>query len=99
MGTKPTNSAVDPRGRVWGTESLYIADAVRPLSNAILFWLLSFSTLTAVLTCAIAMLQSVFPTSSGVNPMITTMATSHSIAQFIDQDLRSDIRHTAEARL
>lgn len=29
MGTKPTNSAVDPRGRVWGTESLYVADAVR----------------------------------------------------------------------
>ena len=28
MGTKPSTSVVDPRGRVWGTESLYIADAV-----------------------------------------------------------------------
>ena len=26
MGTKPTNSAVDPRGRVWGTQGLYVAD-------------------------------------------------------------------------
>lgn len=41
MGTKPTNSAVDPRGRVWGTESLYVADAVScnlySLSLSILF--------------------------------------------------------------
>lgn len=57
MGSKPTNSVVDPRGRVWGTESLYVADA------------------------------SVFPTSSGVNPMITNLATSHSISQFIHQDI------------
>ena len=28
MGTKPSTSVVDPRGRVWGTERLYIADAV-----------------------------------------------------------------------
>lgn len=41
MGTSPRNSAVDPRGRVWGTEGLYVADA------------------------------SVFPTASGVNPMVT----------------------------
>lgn len=41
MGTKPSSSVVDPRGRVWGTEGLYVADA------------------------------SVFPTASGVNPMIT----------------------------
>lgn len=27
MGSKPSNSAVDPRGRVWGTEKLYVADA------------------------------------------------------------------------
>ena len=30
MGTNPTNSAIDPRARVWGTEGLYVADAVRP---------------------------------------------------------------------
>jgi long-chain-alcohol oxidase len=29
MGTKPSSSVVDPRGRVWGTNSLYVADAVR----------------------------------------------------------------------
>lgn len=28
MGTTPSNSAVDPRARVWGTESLYVCDAV-----------------------------------------------------------------------
>lgn len=28
MGSKPSNSVVDERGRVWGTESLYVADAV-----------------------------------------------------------------------
>lgn len=41
MGTKSSTSVVDPRGRVWGTKGLYIADA------------------------------SIFPTASGVNPMIT----------------------------
>lgn len=41
MGNKASTSVVDPRGRVWGTKGLYIADA------------------------------SVFPTASGVNPMIT----------------------------
>lgn len=36
MGTKPTNSAVDPRARVWGTESLYVADAsVFPTASAV----------------------------------------------------------------
>jgi long-chain-alcohol oxidase len=72
MGTSPSNSATSPRGALWGTTSLYVADA------------------------------SVFPTASGVNPMITTMATSHSIAQFIDQDLRSGVNSgmgTVEARL
>jgi hypothetical protein len=43
MGSSPTNSVVDTRGRVWGTKGLYVADA------------------------------SVFPSASGVNPMITTM--------------------------
>ncbi|GAA5875929.1 hypothetical protein JCM8547_008351 [Rhodosporidiobolus lusitaniae] len=58
MGTKPSRSVVDPRGRVWGISGLYVADA------------------------------SVFPTASGVNPMITNMALSHSIAGFVDEDIR-----------
>lgn len=32
MGSKPSNSVVDGRGRVWGTEGLYVADAVSFLS-------------------------------------------------------------------
>lgn len=36
MGTKPSNSVVDPRGRVWGTQSLYIADAsVLPTASGV----------------------------------------------------------------
>lgn len=59
MGSNSSNSVVDARSRVWGTESLYIADA------------------------------SIFPTASGVNPMITNMALSYSVSQFINQDLAS----------
>jgi choline dehydrogenase-like flavoprotein len=44
MGADPATSVVDPDGRVWGWENLYVADA------------------------------SVFPTSLGVNPQVTTMA-------------------------
>ncbi|WWD20494.1 hypothetical protein CI109_104970 [Kwoniella shandongensis] len=57
MGTTPSTSVIDPRGRVWNTSNLYIADA------------------------------SVFPTASGVNPMITTMACAWSIAGFLLEDL------------
>jgi choline dehydrogenase-like flavoprotein len=46
MGTRPSKSAVDPRGRVWGTQGLYVADA------------------------------SVFPTASGVNPMVRLLSVS-----------------------
>lgn len=53
MGTSPQNSVVDPRGRVWGTQNLYIADT------------------------------SVFPSASGVNPMITCMGISRGIARGI----------------
>ena len=36
MSTKATTGVVDPRGRVWGTESLYIADAsVFPTASAV----------------------------------------------------------------
>jgi len=44
MGGESSNSVVDPHGRVWGLNNLYVADA------------------------------SVFPTSLGVNPQVTTMA-------------------------
>lgn len=94
MGTKPSTSVVDPRGRVWGTDGLYVADA------------------------------SVFPTASGVNPMVTVrrdlsclcpprfgtdashrasspqnMALSHSIARFIDEDARESRSQSVEAHL
>lgn len=44
MGSEPSESVVDPRGRVWGWRNLHVADA------------------------------SIFPTSLGVNPQVTTMA-------------------------
>lgn len=46
MGSNPRTSVVDPKGKVWDTEGLYVMDA------------------------------SVFPSASGVNPMITNMAIS-----------------------
>ncbi|GJN90713.1 hypothetical protein Rhopal_003727-T1 [Rhodotorula paludigena] len=69
MGSKPSTSVVDPRGRVWGAEQLYVADA------------------------------SVFPTASGVNPMITNMALSHSIARFIDEDMHEEASQPISAHL
>lgn len=36
MGSSSSNSVVDPRGRVWGTESLYVADAsVLPTASGV----------------------------------------------------------------
>ena len=95
MGTRSSTSVVDPRGRVWGTKGLYVADA------------------------------SVFPTASGVNPMITVsspplqalggnlsvpesdgcpiaaqnMSTAHSIARFIDEDAREALTQPIQAQL
>ncbi|GAA5959307.1 hypothetical protein JCM21900_003924 [Sporobolomyces salmonicolor] len=69
MGVKASTSVVDPRGRVWGTEGLYVADA------------------------------SVFPTASGVNPMITNMSLSHSIARFIDEDAHVAIARPVQVQL
>jgi len=46
MSAKSKDGVVDPKGRVWGTEGVYVADA------------------------------SVFPSASGVNPMVTNMAIS-----------------------
>jgi choline dehydrogenase-like flavoprotein len=50
MGTDRTRSVVDARGRVWGYENVFVADA------------------------------SLFPQSSGVNPMLTIMALARRVA-------------------
>ena len=59
---------VDPSGKVWGVEGLYVADA------------------------------SVFPSASGVNPMVTTMAISDYISRGIARDMRGSSERI-EARL
>jgi len=59
MSAREKDGVVDPRGRVWGTEGLYVSDA------------------------------SIFPSSSGVNPMITNMAISDWISRGISKELRS----------
>ena len=60
MSAKAKDGVVDPRGRVWGTEGLYVADA------------------------------SVFPSASGVNPMITVMAIADHIAAGLCEDLKGE---------
>lgn len=60
MSANEDEGVVDPKGRVWGTENLYVADA------------------------------SVFPSASGVNPMITNMAISDWIARGVGRDLESE---------
>ncbi|KAI1841489.1 hypothetical protein JX266_012329 [Neoarthrinium moseri] len=57
MSKSEEDGVVDPKGKVWGVEGLYVADA------------------------------SVFPTATGVNPMVTNMAISDSIARGIAADL------------
>ena len=57
MAASQKAGVVDPKGKVWGTEGLYVADA------------------------------SVFPSASGVNPMVTTMAISDWISAGIVKDL------------
>lgn len=58
MGTSAKSSVVDPKGKVWATEGLYVADA------------------------------SVFPSASGVNPMVTNMAISDWISRGVARELR-----------
>ncbi|KAK7988594.1 hypothetical protein PG989_008909 [Apiospora arundinis] len=57
MSGREDAGVVDARGRVWGTEGLFVADS------------------------------SVFPSASGVNPMITVMAIADHIARGIARDL------------
>lgn len=57
MSAKARDGVVDPKGQVWGTKGLYVADA------------------------------SVFPSASGVNPMITNMAISDWISRNIAKEL------------
>lgn len=59
MGDSPERSVVDPNGRVWGWDNLYVADA------------------------------SVFPTSLGVNPQVTTMAVGLTVAESVSNALAS----------
>lgn len=59
MSKVEKEGVVDPMGRVWGTEGLYVADA------------------------------SVFPSASGVNPMVTNMAISDWTSRGVAEGLRS----------
>ncbi|KAM5351560.1 hypothetical protein ACJ41O_004283 [Fusarium nematophilum] len=59
MSSSRDDGVVDEKGRVWGTENLYVADG------------------------------SVFPSASGVNPMITVMAIADWISRGVDADLRA----------
>lgn len=60
MSNSPKTGVVDPKGKVWGTEGLYVADA------------------------------SVFPSASGVNPMLTNMAISDYIGRGIVEEMRKE---------
>lgn len=71
MGVSKQTSVVNSRGAVWGTDNLYVADAVSMRDRMY------------------AYMQSVFPSASGVNPMVTTMACAYSIAGFMIEDLAS----------
>lgn len=59
MSICESDGVVDPKGKVWGTEGLYVSDA------------------------------SVFPSASGVNPMVTNMAISDWISRNMSKELRS----------
>lgn len=59
MSATADQGVVDVRGRVWGTEGLYVADT------------------------------SVFPSASGVNPMVSAMAIADWIARAVDEDLKA----------
>ncbi len=69
MSVRPQDGVVDPKGKVWGTEDLYVSDA------------------------------SIFPSASGVNPMVTNMAISDWISRGISKELRSTKGNLVESRL
>lgn len=58
MSSSPSEGVVDPRGKAWETEGLFVADA------------------------------SVFPSASGVNPMVTNMAIADWIARGVSRELK-----------
>lgn len=62
MSAVEKDGVVDPQGKVWGTEGLYVVDA------------------------------SVFPSASGVNPMVTNMAISDWISRGIAKGLEEQPR-------
>jgi choline dehydrogenase-like flavoprotein len=62
MSARKKDGVVDPHGRVWGTEGLYVADA------------------------------SVFPSASGVNPMVTNMAISDYISRGVARGMEERAR-------
>lgn len=61
MSSHAGAGVVDPKGKAWEAEGLYVADA------------------------------SVFPSASGVNPMVTNMAISDHIARGIAEELKASI--------
>lgn len=69
MATTQKAGVVDPKGKVWGVEGLYVADA------------------------------SVFPSASGVNPMVTNMAISDWISRGIAKDMSRNSKIETRARL
>ncbi|KAL6720541.1 hypothetical protein ACLMJK_002465 [Lecanora helva] len=69
MATTQKAGVVDPTGKVWGTEGLYVADA------------------------------SVFPSASGVNPMVTNMAISDWISKGIAKTLSHHNNDEVRAKL
>ncbi|KAI0166685.1 GMC oxidoreductase [Xylariaceae sp. FL1272] len=64
MSATPRDGVVDPKGKAWEADGLYVADS------------------------------SVFPSASGVNPMITNMA----IADYISRGISRDLKNAAGAR-
>ncbi len=62
MSALERDGVVDPQGKVWGTEGLYVADA------------------------------SVFPSASGVNPMVTNMAISDYISRGVARGMEEKSR-------
>ncbi|KAK1991967.1 GMC oxidoreductase [Colletotrichum falcatum] len=59
MAPNEDEGVVGPKGHVWGTEGLFVADA------------------------------SVFPSASGVNPMVTNMAIADWIAMNVDKEVKA----------